>query len=171
MVSALDELVAEQRFQSEQGARVAHSLASMPGRACRCWTTKLGQVAMALLDLPKLTAGLSRTWAGFLRDWDRSLRSGNYPETTRYNYLLATAQLARHLGEYSPDPDADADPCHVVKASIWSTSVALRSGRYGPAAANASDLSQSSKARDPNRLSVATSSLTRRGRSPPARRP
>jgi hypothetical protein len=40
---------------------------------------------MPLLDLCKLTTGLSRTWAGYLRDWDRSLRSGNYPETTRYN--------------------------------------------------------------------------------------
>ncbi|SCL29293.1 hypothetical protein [Micromonospora inyonensis] len=43
---------------------------------------------MPLLDLQKLTAELSRTWAGFLRDWDRSLRAGNYPQTTRYNYLL-----------------------------------------------------------------------------------
>ncbi|GAB3008180.1 hypothetical protein GCM10023080_087450 [Streptomyces pseudoechinosporeus] len=64
---------------------------------------------MPLLDLDKITAGLSTTWSGFLRDWDRSLRSGNYPETTRYNYLLAAAQLARYLGEYSPDPDPDAD--------------------------------------------------------------
>jgi hypothetical protein len=55
---------------------------------------------MPLLDLEKMTAGLSRTWSGFLRDWDRSLRSGNYPETTRCNYLLAAAQLARYLGEY-----------------------------------------------------------------------
>ncbi|WP_210569226.1 hypothetical protein [Streptomyces sp. GESEQ-4] len=30
---------------------------------------------MPLLDLDKLTAGLSTTWSGFLRDWDRSLRS------------------------------------------------------------------------------------------------
>jgi hypothetical protein len=52
---------------------------------------------MPLLDLQKLTTDLSRTWAGYLRDWDRSLRSGNYPETTRYNYLLAAAQLARYL--------------------------------------------------------------------------
>jgi site-specific recombinase XerD len=76
---------------------------------------------MPLLDLQKLSAGLSRTWAGFLRDWDRSLRSGNYPETTRYNYLLAAAQLARYLGEYSPDPDADAaaeDPCEVARAHV-----------------------------------------------------
>ena len=52
---------------------------------------------------------------------DRSLRSGNYPETTRYNYLLAAAQLARYLGEYSPDPDADAagdDPCAVTRAHV-----------------------------------------------------
>jgi site-specific recombinase XerD len=76
---------------------------------------------MPLLDLQKLTCGLSRTWAGYLRDWDRSLRSVNYPETTRYNYLLAAAQLARYLGEYSPDPDADAaatDPCHVTRAHV-----------------------------------------------------
>ncbi|RZU74980.1 hypothetical protein EV384_3485 [Micromonospora kangleipakensis] len=56
---------------------------------------------MPLLDLQKLTVGLSRTWAGFLRDWDRSLRAGNYPETTRYNYLLAAAQLGRYVGEHS----------------------------------------------------------------------
>jgi site-specific recombinase XerC len=76
---------------------------------------------MPLLDLSKLTVGLSRTWAGFLRDWDRSLRSGYYPETTRYNYLLAAAQMARYLGEYSPDPDADeaaGDPCAVRKAHV-----------------------------------------------------
>jgi integrase/recombinase XerC len=76
---------------------------------------------MPLLDLHKLTLGLSRTWAGYLRDWDRSLRSGNYPETTRYNYLLAAAQLGRYLGEYSPDPDADDaadDPDEVTRAHV-----------------------------------------------------
>ena len=76
---------------------------------------------MALLDLQKLTTGLSRTWAGYVRDWDRSLRSGNYPETTRYNYLLAAAQLGRYLAEYSPDPDADDaadDPCAVSRAHV-----------------------------------------------------
>ncbi|MEV0481860.1 hypothetical protein AB0I69_14775 [Streptomyces sp. NPDC050508] len=55
---------------------------------------------MPLLDLNKITVGLSKTWSGFLRDWDRSLRSGNYPETTRYNYLLTAAQLGRYLGEH-----------------------------------------------------------------------
>ncbi|MCP3802027.1 hypothetical protein NLX83_22430 [Allokutzneria sp. A3M-2-11 16] len=44
---------------------------------------------MPLLDLDKLTAPLSHIWAGFPRDWDRSLHSASYPETTRYNYLLA----------------------------------------------------------------------------------
>jgi site-specific recombinase XerD len=76
---------------------------------------------MPLLDLAKLTDGLSRTWAGYLRDWDRSLRSGNYPQTTRYNYLLAAAQLGRYLGEHSPDPDADEaadDPCAVTRAHV-----------------------------------------------------
>lgn len=76
---------------------------------------------MPLLDLDKLTAGLARTWAGYLRDWDRSLRSGNYPETTRYNYLLAAAQLGRYLAEYSPDPDADAaaaDPAGTTRGHV-----------------------------------------------------
>lgn len=49
---------------------------------------------MAVFDLGGLTEGLSSVWAGFLRDWDRSLRSVNHPETTRYNYLLA-AQSGR----------------------------------------------------------------------------
>ncbi|MDQ0772759.1 hypothetical protein QF026_001225 [Streptomyces aurantiacus] len=35
---------------------------------------------MPLLDLNTSTAGLSKTWAGFLRDWDRSLRAGNFDE-------------------------------------------------------------------------------------------
>ncbi len=30
---------------------------------------------MPLLDLDKITAGLPKTWEGFLRDWDRSLRA------------------------------------------------------------------------------------------------
>ena len=35
--------------------------------------------------------------------------------------MLAAAQLARYLGEYSPDPDADAaaaDPCAVTRAHV-----------------------------------------------------
>src|SRR5258705_11502463 len=76
---------------------------------------------MPLLKIEKLTEGLAGDWSGHLRDWDRGLRSGNYPESTRYNYLLAAAQLGRYLGEHSPDPDADAaaeDPTEVTKAHI-----------------------------------------------------
>jgi hypothetical protein len=49
-------------------------------------------------DIQRVVAGLPWAWAGFLADRDRSLRSGNYPTTTRYNYLLAATQLARYLG-------------------------------------------------------------------------
>jgi integrase/recombinase XerC len=58
------------------------------------------------LHLTKLTAGLPQPWAIFLNDWDRSLRSGNYPRTTRYNYLLAAAQLGRYLAD---DSQRDAE--------------------------------------------------------------
>jgi site-specific recombinase XerD len=78
---------------------------------------------MKSYELDRLTTGLSNAWIGFLRDWDRSLRAGNYPGTTRYNYLLAAAQLGRYLAEHSPDPDADAganDPCVVTRAHVES---------------------------------------------------
>jgi integrase-like protein len=51
------------------------------------------------------------------------LRVGNYPEMTRYIYVLAAAQLARYLGEYSPDPEAVAaaeDPVEVSRAHVES---------------------------------------------------
>jgi len=54
----------------------------------------------------KLTSGLPPVWAGFLVDWDRSLRAGNYPPTTRYNYLLAVVQLCRYLAEHACLMDA-----------------------------------------------------------------
>jgi integrase/recombinase XerC len=76
---------------------------------------------VSLLNLGKLTAGLSPAWAGLLTDWDRSLRAGNHPETTRYNYLLAASQLARYLAEESPDPDAEAaaaSPTEVTRAHV-----------------------------------------------------
>ncbi|MEU6573579.1 tyrosine-type recombinase/integrase [Streptomyces sp. NPDC046805] len=71
--------------------------------------------------LARLTDGLPKTWAGFLRDWDRSLRSGNYPETTRYNYLLAASQLARYLGEHSGESGAGAGeryPTEVTRSHV-----------------------------------------------------
>jgi integrase/recombinase XerC len=57
------------------------------------------------VDIESMTAGLSVEWTGFLRDWHRSLRSANHPATTRYNYVLAAAQLARYLGDHGADLD------------------------------------------------------------------
>ncbi|WP_247674723.1 tyrosine-type recombinase/integrase [Micromonospora sp. C51] len=57
------------------------------------------------MDLAKLAANLSPAWSAFLTDWDRSLRSGNYPATTRYNYLLAAAQMGRYLTAHTSQPD------------------------------------------------------------------
>ena len=94
---------------------------------------------MTQVDLQKLAFGLSRTWAGYLRDWDRSLRSGNYPGTTRYNYLLAGAQLGRYLTEHSPDPDADAaaaDPTLVTRAHVESFQAWMISTRSASTAVN-----------------------------------
>jgi integrase/recombinase XerC len=71
-------------------------------------------------DLGMLVAGLPPAWAGFLTDWDRSLRSGNYPLTTRYNYLLASAQLARYLADQldGSDAGAAATPTAVTRQHI-----------------------------------------------------
>jgi integrase/recombinase XerC len=54
-----------------------------------------------------------------MRDWDRALRAANHPETARYNYLLAPAQLGRYLAEHSPDPEAAAAaPADVARAHV-----------------------------------------------------
>lgn len=104
-------------------------------------STRAAYVAV-VLDLDKLTSGLGQIWATYLRDWDRTLRSADYPETTRYNYLLAAAQLGGYLAEHSPDPEADAaaeDPTEVTRAHVeafhaWmieirSASIALNKGK------------------------------------------
>ena len=52
-----------------------------------------------MLDLQEVCRGVPPAWFDNLRDWDRMLRSGNYPETTRYGYLLAGAQLSRFLAD------------------------------------------------------------------------
>jgi site-specific recombinase XerD len=51
----------------------------------------------------------SETWAVLLRDWERSLRAANHPETTRYNYVLAASQLAAHLDEQLSETGAASD--------------------------------------------------------------
>ncbi|MEU7906305.1 phage integrase N-terminal SAM-like domain-containing protein [Actinoplanes sp. NPDC049118] len=91
---------------------------------------------VALLDLDRLTDGLAEsTWGVLLRDWDSSLRAANHPETTRYNYLLAVAQLARFL----VDSGGVRDPAligrkHVESFQVWmietrSPGTALKSTR------------------------------------------
>ena len=75
-------------------------------------------------DLNKLLAGLPAAWTAFLSDWDRSLRSGNYPQTTRYNYLLGVTQLARYLARVSADEHAVQTPVavarrHVEAFQVW----------------------------------------------------
>src|SRR6266542_4204660 len=68
-------------------------LDSLTQAGCRATTGSSKADHGAVPDLGRVPAGLGR-----------SLRAGNYPETTRYNYLLAAAQLARYPGEYSPAP-------------------------------------------------------------------
>jgi site-specific recombinase XerD len=68
-----------------------------------------------------MTDGLPTSWAAFLKDWDRSLRSGNYPSTTRYNYLLAAAQLGRYLaddGHQDEVGEAAATPTAVTRRHV-----------------------------------------------------
>lgn len=74
-----------------------------------------------IFDLARMTDDMAPAWAALLRDWDRSLRSGNYPETTRYNYLLAACQLARYLAQSAGEPDsgkAAEDPALVTRAHV-----------------------------------------------------
>lgn len=74
-------------------------------------------------DLERLTAELPKEWDGYLRDWDRTLRAGNYPGTTRYNYILAAAQLARYLADQPSEPGIEAavsDPTEVCKKHVES---------------------------------------------------
>ncbi|GAA2709650.1 hypothetical protein Apa02nite_081440 [Actinoplanes palleronii] len=74
-----------------------------------------------MLNLEKVCHGLTPVWFGYLRDWDRSLRSGNYPETTRYNYLLAGAQLGRFLAEDAGGleaAEAARDPTEVERGHV-----------------------------------------------------
>jgi site-specific recombinase XerD len=74
-----------------------------------------------VLDLQKVCRGLAPAWFDYLRDWDRTLRAGNYPETTRYSYLLAAAQLDRYLLDATGMLDAQAaaaDPLEVQRGHI-----------------------------------------------------
>src|SRR3954453_21359480 len=95
---------------------------------------------MPLINLNSLCAGLDGgDWAGFLRDWDRTLRAANHPETTRYNYLLAVAQLARYLrseeSEYAGS-GAALDPTAVKKRHVEAFQVWMIETRSASTALN-----------------------------------
>lgn len=82
------------------------------------WTMTASQQS---LDIAKLTDRIPTSWPVLLRSWDRSLRSGNYPVTTRYNYLLAATQLASYLLDNPDSIDVDEavdDPCGVRRPHI-----------------------------------------------------
>jgi site-specific recombinase XerD len=70
--------------------------------------------------LDRVSDGVTLGWITLLRDWERSLLAANYPETTRYNYLLAGAQLARYLNTVTDDgfADAAANPTRVQRAHV-----------------------------------------------------
>jgi integrase/recombinase XerC len=108
---------------------------------------------MPLLKLDRLCDGLEKgDWAGFLRDWDRALRAGNHPETTRYNYLLAAAQLAKYLTAESADPDADdagQDPTLVTKAHVESFQAWMIETRSASTALNLSSLAFTERVKEP----------------------
>src|SRR3954454_17684281 len=73
------------------------------------------------MDLQKVCHGLTPAWCDYLRDWDRTLRGGNYPETTRYIYLLAAAQLGRFLADSADELDTDdaaGDPCEAQHGQV-----------------------------------------------------
>ena len=71
------------------------------------------------MKIESLLAGVqSLAWAVLLRDWDRSLRAGNHPETTRYNYVLAASQLAEYLGERMPEVGGACDPSLVDSRQV-----------------------------------------------------
>jgi site-specific recombinase XerD len=79
------------------------------------------RVATACSVLDRLrTNDLADGWSSLLRDWDRSLRAGNYPETTRYDYLLAAAQLAAYLCTVTDEEfaAAAADPTAVQRVHL-----------------------------------------------------
>jgi hypothetical protein len=54
--------------------------------------------------------GLPSAWAGLLRDWDRTLRAGNYPATTRYNYLLGDKPASSGLHSCPGAVAAELEP-------------------------------------------------------------
>ncbi|GIM92973.1 tyrosine-type recombinase/integrase [Paractinoplanes toevensis] len=65
-----------------------------------------------------LTSVRAEEWTMLLRDWDRALRAGNHPETTRYNYVLAACQLAAYLHDQTPQSAGADNPTLVEQRQI-----------------------------------------------------
>jgi integrase/recombinase XerC len=83
----------------------------------------MSRSALAGIDasvVDRVATGVPAGWLPLLRDWDRSLRGGNYPVTTRYVYLLAAAQLSTYLATVSDSGfvEAAVDPRAVRRAHV-----------------------------------------------------
>jgi integrase/recombinase XerC len=71
------------------------------------------------LDIAELLAGVrAEERMLLLWDWDRSLRAGNQPETTRYNYVLAACQLAAYLYDQTLQSAGAGDPALVERRQV-----------------------------------------------------
>src|SRR5215218_4393957 len=93
----------------------------MPGRPGRAMPVPIAQRSDDSQCREGLRGPPQIAWAGYLQDWDRTMRSRNHPDTTRYNFVLAAAQLARYLKVHSPDYESDAaagDPAQVTKRHV-----------------------------------------------------
>lgn len=72
------------------------------------------------MSIASLLVGVGSTvWSGLLRDWDRTLRAKNHPQTTRYIYLLAAVQLAGYLPREDPGSGGARDSASVTRKN-WS---------------------------------------------------
>ncbi|HEY0640125.1 MAG TPA: tyrosine-type recombinase/integrase [Pseudonocardiaceae bacterium] len=61
---------------------------------------------------------MAPVWRSYLDDWDRAMRAGNRPFTTRYNYQLAVAQLGDFLAGNDDESDAAEDPTDVQRRHV-----------------------------------------------------
>jgi site-specific recombinase XerD len=96
------------------------------GSVGRDWQTQAQQFLAdrfnpaAVRVVSRVSDGVAAGWLSLLHDWERTLVAANYPATTRYNYLLAAAQLARYLGNLIGEgcARAAADPTAVQRVHV-----------------------------------------------------
>ena len=71
------------------------------------------------MGIVRLLASVTSTvWSRLLRDWDRTLRAKNHPQTTRYIYLLAAAQLADYVALEDPGSGGARHPAAVTRKQL-----------------------------------------------------